>query len=301
MIRLRAVLPVLAVALAVAVAGGAPPAPARARRALAPDGCQTVRFTPAGTVARFGDLCLPAGDRKRAVVLVVHGGGGFEGDRRSSAAWATRLRRAGHPTFAVDYFTYGPDSPPPAHPRAVTDVKTAVQWLRRSAPTLGVDAERIVVQGISFGATIGGQVLVTPDDPLVPGRWPATSDRVAGLIGLYGYYDGWQLDEVRFYGGDATSADPRVRRMRASADSVARARGATGPAFLVTGDRDGLVAPAHTARFARALRRAGVPVEERVVAGVGHGFDRPGGPTLSPVGELLARDVLAWLDRHFPA
>jgi acetyl esterase/lipase len=259
-------------------------------------------FTPPGVDARQGDLCGPAHPRDRVAILVIHGGGGSQGNRQSSVAWVDRFNAAGYLTFAIDYFTFTDATRPPVYPREEQEVKAAVQYLRAHAVEVGINAERIVAQGISAGAQLAGALLVTPDDPAFawPGRWPGVSDRVAGLIGLYGYYDGYQLNPEKMYGGPRTSTRPAVVARYARADLDKRAAAATGPALLFAGGADTLIPPDQTTRFADALRAAGKDVEATIVPGVGHGFDHPGGPDgLSPEGEKVAVVVFAWLARQF--
>jgi acetyl esterase/lipase len=218
----------------------------------------------------------------------VTGGGGTIGDRHSSDAWVDRLGRAGFLTFAVDYTRFAPDGRGPSYPRQETEVAAAARWLRAHAHELGVDANRIVAHGISHGARLGATLLVTPGDA-----------PVAGFVGLYGYYDGFTLYPRAEYGGGRDSRSAAVRARWQQADLTARAAQATGPSFLAVGTADTLVPPDQTTRFADALRSAGKDVELVTVPGAGHGFDRPGGPTLSPDGEAIATRVIAWLDARF--
>ncbi len=293
-------------------AAGAPPAGAgAAAEASAPAGdggradtvsCRTVRYTPPDGDDLSGDLCGPPRPRAGVAILVIHGGGGYQGDRESSAGWVRRFGEAGYLTLATDYRLFAPGSTGPFYPRAESDLKVAVQWLRRNAAVLHVDPDRIVAQGISAGAQLGGALLVTPDDPAfdAQARWAGISDRIAGFIGLYGYYDGYQLDPVAVYGGPAGSPDPAVADRWRRSDSTARAAGASGPALLFATDDDWVIPADQTRRFAAALHGAGKDVESTILPAGGHGFDRPAGPTLSEQGEEVARVALTWLDRHFP-
>ena len=264
--------------------------------------CRTVVFTPPGVDARHGDLCGPSQPRDRVAILVIHGGGGSQGDRHSSVAWVERFNAAGYLTFAIDYFTFTNETRPPVYPREEQEVKTAVEYLRAQANAIGIDGDRIVAQGISAGGQLAAALLVTPEDPAFdwPGRWPGVSDRVGGLIALYGYYDGYQLNPAKMYGGLRASADPAVRDRYARADLTVRAAAASGPALLFAGGGDTLIPPDQTTRFAAALHAAGKDVEATIVPGEGHGFDHPGGPNgLSPAGEKVAVVAFAWLTKYF--
>lgn len=262
-------------------------------------GRRTVVFTPPGVRAVRGDLRVPP-LRHRTAVVLVHGGGGFRGDRKEVHAWQDVYAKAGYVSLAANYFIFNDNTPAPVYPQPESDVKAAVQYLRRNASDLGIDPERIVVQGFSAGARIGAQLLVAPDDPALSAstRWPSPSDRIAGLIGFYGYYDGFQFESDRYYGGRANSSDPAVRSRWKSADSDERAAAATGPVLLFHGTVDPLPVSQST-KFADALRAAGDDVELEVVAGANHGFDIRYGK-LTPQGLLSSRRVLSWLEHHFP-
>src|SRR5437867_5012507 len=54
-------------------------------------------------------------------------------------------------TFAIDYALTVPIAP--TYPKPQTDVKAAVQYLRGRAGALGIDPDRIVVQGLDRKST----------------------------------------------------------------------------------------------------------------------------------------------------
>jgi acetyl esterase/lipase len=261
-------------------------------------GRRTVVVTPPRAREVLGDLRVPALHHRTAIVL-VHGGGGFLGDRGEVHAWQDFYPRSGYITLSADYFIFNDDTPPPVYPQPESDVKAAVQYVRRNADELGVDPERIVVQGFSAGARIGAQLLVGPDDPALAGptRWPSPTDRIAGLIGFYGYYSGYQFQPDRYYGGRAGSEDPEVRARWDAANSDARAATATGPVLLSHGDIDPMPLSQSTG-FVDALRAAGHDAELEVMPGANHGFDINNGK-LTPVGRLSGQRVLTWLEEHF--
>ena len=262
-------------------------------------GHRTVVVTPPGVREVRGTLRVPL-LRHRTAVVLVHGGGGFLGDRSEMQAWQELYARSGYLTLAADYFVFTDDTPPPVYPQPESDVKAAVQYLRLNADELGIDPQRIVVQGFSAGARIGAQLLVGPDDPALSGptRWPRPTDRIAGLIGFYGYYSGFQFQPDRYYGGRANSRDPAVRGRWEAANSDARAATATGPVLLFHGDIDPMPLSQSTG-FVDALRSAGREADLVVIPGANHGFDLQNGK-LTPEGRISGERVLRWLDQHFP-
>jgi acetyl esterase/lipase len=267
-----------------------------------PEGCETVTYTPPdATEALQGDLCRPEGAAARdTAVVLVHGGGGYGGERSDMRAWSEVYRHAGYATLSIDYLIFDETTRSPVYPEPEQDVKAAVQWLRSQAAPLGVQAEQIVVHGISAGARLGGQLEVTPDDPYYQDTqlWPEVSDAIDGFVGFYGYYSGMQFDEERYYGGPEDSTDPLVVGRWERADSIAIAAGAAAPTLLVHGAQDGLVHVDQTERFAAALEDAGVDVTTEIRAEEGHAFDLDEDGSLSAAGESLAPIVTDWVEQH---
>lgn len=285
-------------AVFVVVVGACDPSPAP----IDP-GCHTVVYSPPGARVQRGDLCIPAGAHKAAAIVLVHGGGGTSGTRGGMRAWSSRYNAAGYVTFSVDYFLFSATTPPPVYPIPERDVKASVQYLRFNAARLGVDPDRILIHGSSAGSRLAAELYVSGDDPYFQGTsqtWSGISDRVNGLIGFYGPYDGQQKDTTTYYGGPRNSADPAVRDRWAHADSIANAARASGPAILFNGSADMLVPVRQMTDFAAAIRAGGTSAEGHIVPGAGHGFDKPGATTLSAAGQVAADQVLTWLNAHFP-
>lgn len=268
-----------------------------------PEGCRTITVTPPSASDEYqGDLCLPVGLARDTAIVLVHGGGGYGGERSDMRPWAEVYRDAGYITLSVDYLIFDETTRSPVYPEPEQDVKAAVQYLRGHADDLGLTINQIVVHGSSAGARLGGQLYVTGDDPYYYDgeMWPSIPDHIDGFIGFYGYYSGMSADEERYYGGTEDSADPLVRGRWQRADSTANADGATSPALLIHGADDGVIDVEQTEEFAAALDAAGADVTTRILPGTDHAFDfdfdNPG--HLTPEGEQMATVVLDWLDHH---
>jgi acetyl esterase/lipase len=261
---------------------------------------ETVVYSPEGAPKRKGDLVVPDEHGSTAIVL-VHGGGGTRGSRRQLTGWGDGYAEAGYVTLAIEYFLFDDTTPPPVWPIPERDVKAAVQYMRQNATELGVDPDRILVQGFSSGAALGSVPYVTPDaaDFAGPGLYSDTSDVVNGFIGFYGAYEGNRADPEQYCGGPAESLDLAVQACYELSDAVARAADATGPALLFHGDVDNTLPPEGTNAFAAALTSAGKDVGVVTVEGAGHNFDRTR-RALTPEGvEALAR-IVEWLGEKFP-
>ncbi len=271
----------------------------------------TVAYTPAEREPREGDLHVPSENPTRSAVVLLHGAGAVPVSperprlgRRSLRAWGEHYAADGILSFNISFTIT--DRPGPIYPDQIADAKSAVQYLRLRAAELGIDPDRILVQGHSGGARMGGNLLVTGDDPYFASvvTRPDVSDAVNGFIGFYGGYNaatGAPGAYDTFYGGDFESTDPAVVERIAKAKSIDHVANASGPVLLIHGDADRI--PVTTSqRFESALRDAGKDVELIVVPGGDHGFDidKTNGE-LTSAGRAVGERTVAWIRSRFPS
>jgi len=317
--RLLLVLVPLALLLAGCAGGGSEPSRSspttadvpegRSEGPTQPAGCKVVTYTPpTRDVSYEGDLCVPDRNPTHSAVVIVHGAGAVssstrEATRATLGAWSDFYTEHGVVSLNIDFTQAAP--PGPTYPSPIVDEKNAVQYLRLHARELGIESDHIIVQGHSGGARMGGNALVTPDDPYFSAfeAWPEVSDAANGFIGFYGGYRGNIGDaggyEV-FYGGPLNSTDPAVRERLDHANSIAQAANASGPVLLVHGDADARVPIAASQAFVAPLEAAGVDTQVVVVPGAGHGFDIDRATLgLSPAGLAAAQQCLTWIEDHF--
>lgn len=261
---------------------------------------RTVVYTPPGAPKRRADLAIPRAHGN--TILVLAHGGSDTSTKKQMRGWADFYAQRGYPTFAIDYLVATPTTPSPVYPKPETNVKAAVQYLREHAAALGIDPDRIVVQGFSAGAALGAQALVTPNDVFFggPGHYPNTSDAPAAFIGFSGEYDGAQRNPTQYYGGPPDSSDPRVKERYAKANSITQAAGAAGPSLLYVGEQEDPAVVQSATSFRDALQGAGKDVTLRVVPGAGASFDQSPSGALTPAGKQAAQQVLDWLQARFP-
>jgi acetyl esterase/lipase len=256
-------------------------------------------YSPPGAPKWRGDLVVP---RQHADTIVVLAHPDDEtGGRKDMRGWANFYAQHGYPSFAIDYTVSNPLATP-VYPKPQADVKAAVQYLRGRAGALGIDPDRIVVQGFEAGGALGAQAIVTPDDPFFDGprHYPNQSDKPAAFIGFYGLYDGTQKDPRFYYGGLSDSSDPKVQERFAKANSIAHAADAAGPLLLVQGDADSQEFVASATQFRDALQGAGKDVTLTLVPGAHSAFDHDTSGALTPAGKEAAQQVLEWLTARFP-
>lgn len=215
------------------------------------------------------DLVAPA------MIVNFHGGGFIFGDLRLSDWVCSSVAVAvGAVVVSVDYRLA------PAHrfPAAVDDCYAALVWAAENAAELcaggpGLDAApRIGVMGESAGGNLAAVVCLLARDrggPLISHQallYPPTdltrmSPRAAASL-IISASD--MLAFRRLYLGEADPADPRVSPL------LAESHAGLPPALIQVGEHDPLREDG--ARYAEALRSAGVPVRFTEYVGMPHGY-----------------------------
>ena len=265
--------------------------------------CQLVTYTPpTAENANQGQLCVPAGLRRDAAVVLIHGGGGTGGDYTAMAGWADVYNEAGYTTLAINYHLFAPGVESPVFPYPEQDVKASVQYLRGIADAIGADPERIAVHGLSAGARVGAVAYTTPDDDWFegPAIWDGIDDHVNAFIGFYSTYDGTLANDIQYHGGPRDDPDPAVRARWKKADAIVNSSDVVGPALFFTGDLDWAALITQQEQFVDGVVGAGFTSDSLVSPGGDHGYDL-NGVGLSPAGDVSAVFALAWLDRLWPS
>ncbi|RAL22913.1 hypothetical protein DL240_08455 [Lujinxingia litoralis] len=115
------------------------------------------------------DFYRPDGQRPRAIILYIHGGGFRIGSKDSHWPMPWILARHGYAVLAIDY-RLAPEHP---YPAAVEDARAARVWMSAQAPELGIENLPWVVAGESSGANValalGLAHLVASDEPWARG------------------------------------------------------------------------------------------------------------------------------------
>ncbi|MGE0544921.1 MAG: alpha/beta hydrolase [Dehalococcoidia bacterium] len=103
----------------------------------------------------------PAGDAPFPALLFFHGGGWVIGSVAGSDGTARALaNRTGCVVVSVDYRL----APEHSFPAAADDCYDATAWVADNAATIGVDANRIAVSGISAGGNLAAVVALMARD-----------------------------------------------------------------------------------------------------------------------------------------
>ena len=135
------------------------------------------------------DLYLPknrkAGEKSPAVLL-IHGGGWKEGDKRQprEIEFGTTLAENGYVAASINYALRSAGK----FPQNLQDCKNGVRYLRAHADELGIDPDRISVMGGSAGGHLALLVAYTADQSsLAPSQpYPRVSDKVSCVVDFYG-------------------------------------------------------------------------------------------------------------------
>ncbi|MDT5014335.1 MAG: hypothetical protein QOD39_495 [Mycobacterium sp.] len=213
----------------------------------------------------------------RPAIIYVHGGGLIGGSRHEGIPMLTHLAANGWVAFSVDYRL----SPRATFPDQLVDVKRAVAWVRTHARDYHVDPSFIALSGGSAGAFLSAQAALTAEDPSLGPGFADTDTSVAALVALYGIYD--LLDEQVTYWPRLfrllESAVFKVTRAAApgvflTASPLHQVRPDAPPTLIIYGDRDTLLPPGQSRRFAHRLREVSHnPVNIAEIRGGQHCFD----------------------------
>jgi acetyl esterase/lipase len=227
-----------------------------------------VIYTPSGwPEALRADLYQPqTTNGLRPAVLLVHGGGWRSRSRSDMNGIARRLAARGFVVMNVSYRFA------PAHrfPAQVHDLQVALRWLRANAARYEIDSARIGGFGYSAGAHLVMLVgLLGPADELDRPHGGEAARLQAVVAG------GTPTDLRKFPGGTMVpeflgATQQQDARPFAAASPVLYATPGDPPVFLYHGGSDSLVPPDHAEDMKRALDRAGVRAELRLVSGYGH-------------------------------
>jgi acetyl esterase/lipase len=228
---------------------------------------------------------------QRTAILVLHGGGWRGGDRKAMRPRCEALARHGFTALAAEY-RFVDEA---AWPHQIADVRAAVGWTHSNAPDLGIDTDKIVLQGHSAGAHLS---LVTA------GTWrsrelgAAAGDPdscVGSVAAVVAYYppvrftagrpfptlDGPMTpDAIKSVKGDDGSVPAAMLLGEAASEAAATAaspisyaRAGFPPTILFQGTEDTLIGNAGPFELMRAMHAAGVPCEVHYFAGANHEFD----------------------------
>ncbi|MGV9709506.1 alpha/beta hydrolase fold domain-containing protein [Gordonia sp. NPDC003424] len=162
----------------------------------------TYRERPTGPLLL--DLYLPdQPSGTTPVVIWLHGGGWFTGDRTLAPDLWTYFADAGLAMASIDYRLTGEA----IFPAQLHDVRAAIRFLRRNAVDLGIDPGRIGIWGASAGGHLAALAGLTGHLPTLPGEDAEGDASVQAVAESYGPVDLTEADVAP--GAPLPGTDPR--------------------------------------------------------------------------------------------
>ncbi|WAC57929.1 alpha/beta hydrolase [Gordonia sp. SL306] len=231
------------------------------------------------------DLVTPAQSAPAPLIVFVHGGGWFTGDRTLCPDLSDHFCACGFAMASIDYRLSG-DA---LFPAQLHDVRAAIRHLRMNARELGLDPARIGVWGASAGGHLAALAGLLSAVSELPGEDAADGDAavqaVAESYGPSTLVDGDVAPGVPLPGVTSAADTPEGRLIGGDpADLPVAARDAS-PRYFVTSDAppfqishgtgDVLVHHRHSLLLYDALAEAGVEVDLYLIDGYQHGFLNP--------------------------
>ena len=198
----------------------------------------------------------------RPAFMFFFGGGWTTGTPASALGWAKFAAARGLVGIAPDYRTKGRHDTSPL--ASVSDGRAALRWVQSHSAKLGLDADRIIVGGVSAGGHVAlwTAISATPpgssptEAPLQPPCALVLFSAVSDTSPETGY-------TPQRFGEDARALSPvhhLTRRMP--------------PVLAFHGDADALVPLRHAIALRNQLQAAGNRCDLQIVPGGGHNFDR---------------------------
>lgn len=269
-----------------------------------------VQYATVGGQALRLDIYQPTtGSGPRPVLVHLHGGGWFSGDKYPIEPQVTPLLAQGIAIVSVQYrltgnpWTFGDDLTFPAQ---IHDIKGAVRWLRANASTYNFDPKRIGVWGSSAGAhlaallgtsggvkalegNIGGNLNYSsrvqavgeyfgptdlmnegPDFNGLPGHDNTDGD-FSTRARLFGWMaPGQGIGNIRANINNLAAPYPTLVNLVYQASPLFHVTNDDPPTFIAHGTVDQLVPVAQATKLSEALISAGVYVETNIVVGANH-------------------------------
>lgn len=259
------------------------------------------------------DLYLPKKRKpgeKSPAVLLIHGGGWKEGDKRQAREieFGTALAENGFVAASMNYALRSAGR----FPVNLQDCKNGVRYLRAHAEELGIAPNRIAVMGGSAGGHLALMVAYTGDDLTLapPQPYPGVSDKVSCVIDFYGITDigarkktdpeGKPTEPRGMNEEDQAVFGPKEEGWK-QASPISRVRRSVAPTLILHGKKDTTVDRDQSQLLADALKKEGAEVELVWLQKAGHSFSlRYGNPKekKDPLEKDLTPVVLRFLKKY---
>jgi acetyl esterase/lipase len=218
------------------------------------------------------DIAWPKAGGGHPLVLIVHGGGWWSGDKADHRQDILRLAGQGYTAASINYrLVHGGTN---RFPAAISDARCAVRWAKVNAANYGADPNRVIAIGASAGANLASVLATAPeagglDDGTC--ELSAVSPSVSGAVSYYGRLELGRAP-IPDYLVDYLGRDGDWRAREALGSPLRQVDPTDPPMLLIHGQNDGTV-PIEQSRLMRdALVKAQVPVGLLELPDQGHAF-----------------------------
>lgn len=201
----------------------------------------------------------PAKDLQTAVLL-VHGGAFVHGDRAAVHDRCRSYANQGITAIAVGYRLLDTAQ----WPAQMQDVQAALNWTVEQATNLGIDPNRIVLQGHSAGAQLA---IITA------AKAPAAGVPVAAVVAYYPPLAMAMVPSAGVLPAQMLLGPEATDETAAEVSPITYAGEDFPPTVLVHGTADRFIPPITSLKLFEALNSAGVQAELHLIAGQDHEFD----------------------------
>ena len=232
------------------------------------------------------DVQMPVAPGRKPLVVYVTGGGFIQAPKEAALNLRTYVAEAGFVVASVQYRTITNGA---NYRDGISDVKSAIRYLRAHADKYGIDPRKVAVWGESAGGYIVAMVGVTNgiktfDD----GSDLDQSSDVQAVIDKFGASDTSKLSAdfdlhaqeansakdnpiARYIGVESGSHLLDERAATTVANPLTYISSADPPFLILHGSQDKLISPSQTLILHNALIAAGAHSTRYVLEGAGHG------------------------------
>jgi acetyl esterase/lipase len=222
------------------------------------------------------DLHMPAGVRRPALIVFIHGGAWTTGNKSQYPAF---LVERGFAVSSLDFRS----SNDARFPADVYDIKAGIRFLRAKASVYGYRAEHIAIVGASSGGHLAALVGVTNGEKALEGAEGDYLDQSSSVQAVVSYFGATDLTTIL---AQSTPAGLKVREpalqrlLGASPDQVPDLAKQASPIFhvdrndppvlLLHGDQDTQMPLNQVYELQWAYEQVGRHVEVMILHGVDH-------------------------------
>jgi len=258
------------------------------------------------------DFYLPKNRKtgeKSPAVLLIHGGGWKEGDKRQprEIELGTTWAENGFVAASINYALRSTGK----FPINLQDCKNGIRYLRSHADELGIDPSRIAVMGGSAGGHLALLVAYTADHSnLAPSQpYPGVSDKVACVVDFYGISNFATRKETDPNGKPlmVEPLDSTTQSIFGStpqdwkkASPVTYVKRDVPPTLILHGKKDTTVDSDQSQELADALKKAGASYDIIWLPNAPHSFSFQYAVPKSkkPLEKNVGPEVIAFLKKH---